>query len=273
VMKTLFVFIFICSLNLSLCEECNELVNNLTQKFQEKIKETEDRLMLKFQVEIARKDEQLIQLESKLEAELAKKDEQITSKLKDIIRDDFTKYLEENKEMVPLYEIQDTQEFSSTLHYINNKELIDASANGRIKAVNRLVAEGADTNWKNWFGKSSIILAASFGHQQVVRILLAHGADINSTNSLILGMEDLEMVKLLLDNGADVNYIYIEGGYSSLMWAVSFNRKEKLLVLLDYDADVNIKDDKGRTALDLVRNKEIEEILIQHGAIHGGDID
>ena len=29
-----------------------------------------------------------------------------------------------------------------------------------------------------------------------------------------------------------------------MMWAVSFNRKEKLLVLLDYDADVNIKDVK-----------------------------
>ena len=29
------------------------------------------------------------------------------------------------------------------------------------------------------------------------------------------------------------------------MWSVKFNKKEKLLVLLDYDADVNIKDDKG----------------------------
>merc|ERR1719354_1463143 len=89
-------------------------------------------------------------------------------------------------EMVPLYEIQDTQEFSRSLHYINNKELIDASANGRIEAVKRLVAEGADTNWKNWFGKSSIIVAANSGHHEVVRILLANGADINSTNSLIL---------------------------------------------------------------------------------------
>ena len=35
---------------------------------------------------------------------------------------------------------------------ITNLELIDASANGRIEAVKRLVAEGADTNWKNWNG-------------------------------------------------------------------------------------------------------------------------
>ena len=34
----------------------------------------------------------------------------------------------------------------------NYLELIDASANGRIEDVKRLVANGVDTNWKNHDG-------------------------------------------------------------------------------------------------------------------------
>jgi ankyrin repeat protein len=67
---------------------------------------------------------------------------------------------------------------------------------------------------KDRFGRTALCIAASNGYTQIVKTLLANGADVNikdrdvhDRTALILAADNghTEVVKVLLANGADVN--------------------------------------------------------------------
>ena len=112
----------------------------------------------------------------------------------------------------------------------------------------------------------------------IVKLLLTKGADINAQSrhgrtplhNAIGNAEtrDVGMVKLLLGRGADVNAVD-EDGWTPLHTAVYFQRVDIVELLLTYRAKVNIKNKKGRTALDMAVKREfnyIAKLLRRHGA-------
>ncbi len=62
--------------------------------------------------------------------------------------------------------------------------LIIAASNGKLKAVEFLLARGADVNVRDKSnGATALIVAAREGHLQVVDLLLKKGADVNASDS------------------------------------------------------------------------------------------
>ncbi len=66
----------------------------------------------------------------------------------------------------------------------------------------------------------------------------------------------------MLDQGIDVNEVDSETGNTALIMAGELGGlKEVVALLLKNGADVNLKDNLGRTALDLTADDEIVEML------------
>ncbi len=103
--------------------------------------------------------------------------------------------------------------FYTTLNYIKmNYSLIEASGEGKIKIVRRLLKERADINLQDIDGNTALIWASKGGYTEIVRILLDGRADPNIKNKsghtalMIASWHDhIEIVNLLLKAGTDYN--------------------------------------------------------------------
>ena len=120
-----------------------------------------------------------------------------------------------------------------------------------------------------------LILAASEGNDQNVKLLLEAGASLNRVSHqglspLLSAINEsgFTCVKLLLDAGADVNYIPNgDDALTPLSWATWEDLTRVLKLLLYSGADVNIIGRKGRTAL-YYANETVDcvRILLKSGA-------
>ena len=105
--------------------------------------------------------------------------------------------------------------FKETLH--------KACKKGDIEAVKQHLATGADVNAGGVFGTTTpLYLAAGEGHKEIVELLIAKGANVNTKT----------------DEG------------STPLHSATANEHENIAeLLIEKGADVNAKDNKGRTAL------------------------
>jgi len=111
--------------------------------------------------------------------------------------------------------------------------------------------------------------ASQKGHKEIVKLLIAEGADVNAKDKY--GMTPLhlaetkEAAELLIANGADVN-ARTGDGQTPLLFAVMSGSKETVEILIAKGADVNAMDGAGVTPLDMAKKKpEIAELLRKHG--------
>ena len=65
-----------------------------------------------------------------------------------------------------------------------NEELLRAARVGTKSRCEELLSEGANINYKDSDGQSSIWIAACYGRLDVVKLLLQHGAEVNSRTNL-----------------------------------------------------------------------------------------
>ena len=134
----------------------------------------------------------------------------------------------------------------------NEKKFYTASIEGNAEEVKRLAYNQlVDVNlyfdkeeeiwsWEEILADSTALIAAvRKGHNQVVRILLDAGADIERAD---------------------------KWSHCPLQWAVINNHYETAKLLLDAGADVNKEDTWGRTSLRWADSKDMVEILMEHGA-------
>ena len=122
-----------------------------------------------------------------------------------------------------------------------------------LKAVRAALANGADANMpQRGMNYTPLMVAAKrWGFGEVLRTLLAHGADANARDvnrrtalDNALCSEDADNVRLLLEGGAKVN----QPGLLSYVIRRCMNR-EILRVMIEHGADVNMRDEEGDTAL------------------------
>src|SRR5205085_4730043 len=106
-----------------------------------------------------------------------------------------------------------------------------------------------------------LALAAFFGHTDIVKFLLAQGADVQqaATNAQRVNAlhaasanRHLEISRMLIERGIDVNSKQ-EGGFSPLQEAAQNGQLELVELLLQHGADTHAKNDDGQTALHQAR--------------------
>jgi len=86
---------------------------------------------------------------------------------------------------------------------------------------------------------------------------------------------DIEALQGFVSTGSEVD---AKGcfGWTALHLSVKYQQEESVQCLINEKADVNIKDDKGRTALDWAerkKHKEIKKLLSANGAVTAAPTD
>jgi len=181
--------------------------------------------------------------------------------------------------------IQDRKEqlvkFFETQKLDTPSRLLCAVYDGDVEKVKRLFAAGVDPNDKH--GLAPLRLAVSKGHEELVRILIAAGTEVNSEDrspfqfTLLIEASQRgqdQIVRILLDSGADAN-AQDEEGFTALMWAVMGEHRKTVQLLLKRDAEPDVTiplantGGNGETALVFAAYKsdiDMIELLLNAGA-------
>ena len=151
-----------------------------------------------------------------------------------------------------------------------------ASMAGLQKMVQILLDQGVDVNAEGGHICSALHAASSEGHDQIVQMLLAGGANINKCSALHGGSAlhaasekgHEQVVRMLLEKGADVN-TSDHYGFTPLYRASQGSHEQLVRMLLEKGADVNTSDHYGFTPLylaSLLGHEQVVRMLLEHGA-------
>lgn len=129
-------------------------------------------------------------------------------------------------------------------------------AKGHLTTAATLVKNKADVNTKDSGSRSALIFAAREGHHQMCKYFLALGADLEHSDKygqtpLIWASAEghIDVITVLLDSEANVDAEDNEG-QTPLIWAASEGREEICEMLLEYGANPETVDaEYGRTPL------------------------
>lgn len=132
--------------------------------------------------------------------------------------------------------------------------LMRAAGLGHLDVVRLLLARGANVNARDSDGNTPLSGAAYYMHADVVDILLEKGADINTADehrqTILMnaaGNGANDTVRYLLGRGADPN-LQDQNGTTALMFAAGFKHPEIMQLLLEKGANPNLADHRGRRA-------------------------
>lgn len=155
-------------------------------------------------------------------------------------------------------------------------QLVVAAGQGNIDAVKAELAKGTDPNATGRMGRTALWAAADGGHQEIVSLLIAGGADPHD-EVLHAAAEAgrVEVIEMLLEKGVNPNETD-SGGETALFNAAWAAKKEAAGLLMQNGANVNYQSAVGRTALhysawDSWQIKEedrleMAQLLIKNGA-------
>ncbi len=157
-------------------------------------------------------------------------------------------------------------------------DLYNAASGGDLENVRRLLKMGAEVNFRSPDNLTPLHIAAFSGHTEIVRLLLASGADKEGAKKgsadlartpLIFAVEQghAEVVSTLIDAGANVNYVGT-GGFAALNFAAEGGFVEIARLLLENNADPNNKDVSDPPLFYAVQNGHLDmaRLLVEHGA-------
>ncbi|MET3952448.1 ankyrin repeat domain-containing protein [Arthrobacter sp. UYEF36] len=159
-----------------------------------------------------------------------------------------------------------------------DQRLIQAAKANDVGEVAELIRAGGNVNAKDTIQDSAFLYAGAEGLNEVLRLTLANGADVSSTNryggtALIPASEHghVETVRILLEARVPVNHVN-SLGWTSLQEAILLNnggprQQDVVRQLLAAGADPTIPDPQGRTALENAHRLGFAEIvnIIQTG--------
>lgn len=137
----------------------------------------------------------------------------------------------------------------------NKEEFITLIQMGGLYSVKLALDKGADPNTFNIQGHTALMVAASFGHEDIVELLLEWGAlpnKVSNTGDTALGSAAARgyegIVFKLLARGAGVDFA--RGlGKTALSQAAERGQEKIVRALLDRGADINALSHTGDTAL------------------------
>jgi ankyrin repeat protein len=170
------------------------------------------------------------------------------------------------------------------------EKFIEMATEGNIAEVKRAIEIGIEIDELGAKGHTALMVAAYYGHQSIVKVLLAAGADPNllsDDHGLGSGMTALmlavgsffasnrqQIAKTLITGGADVNQRGI-GGKTAIFYAAlaGSGYLDCVETLIAAGADLDLHNDRGHTVLTSVaaaENYAMLNLLMQAGASTAG---
>lgn len=155
------------------------------------------------------------------------------------------------------------------LKYLKNINIHEVCALNYAEQLELMIAQKPDVvNEISTNGFSPLGIAAHFGHETMVRLLLKHHADpnISSQNGFhvfpihaALSTNNTAIAKLLIEAGTEVN-VSQQGGITPLHLAAQHGNIEIIIILLEQGADVASRTGQGLTAADIAFDKGFKEL-------------
>ena len=141
---------------------------------------------------------------------------------------------------------------------ISDQQFLEMCKEGNTQGVIEAIKSGANVNAEYNRDLTALILAAVFGHTEIVKALIQAGADINAKDNLgstaLMSARNAEIVKALIQAGAD-DLTDNEGKTALICAAESeYSNPETVNALIDAGSYVKHRDNLGKTALDYARN-------------------
>jgi len=151
---------------------------------------------------------------------------------------------------------------------VMNKSLHIPAGKGDLDRVKAEIDSGKDVNSKDIAGQTALMYASEQGRLEVVKYLVENGADVNAQSgghgrgtALIYASaaNRITVMEYLLEHGADINAT-TPFNETALFWATAKGHVKAVNLLLNKKADTKIKNKKGKTALDLAKDLNREEM-------------
>ena len=138
--------------------------------------------------------------------------------------------------------------------------LLMAADNGHVKVIDLLIGRGADVHGIAYNGLSPICIAATKGHKDAVMALVKHAANLTHLKdkwhyplgvTAFWGTDNVEEItKLLINRGACINPATNDQKSSPLMLAVHRGRYEVVNILVEYGADIYVRNNYNLQPID-----------------------
>lgn len=148
-----------------------------------------------------------------------------------------------------------------------DQQFIEAAERSDLELVRSLLAKGADVNARRSSFHTALMEAVSAGNVKLAGLLLDKGADVNArgpdgVTALIESVSGptAEGTRLLLARGADVN-AKTNYGTTALIFAAMTGFADVVQLLLEHGADVNAESASGLTAIRQAEIRNYREIV------------
>ena len=131
-----------------------------------------------------------------------------------------------------------------------------------VDAAQRLLRSGANPDAANRYGVTPLSLAATNASAPLIQALLQAGA--HPTDSILMTAARIgnpEIVRMLIARGADANARESSLGETALMWAAAENHPEAVRALIEHGADPNARSDTLAYAKDRFGLEGVTTIL------------
>lgn len=149
---------------------------------------------------------------------------------------------------------------TSQLQAQKKYEIIKDIKKGNLEGVKQAIESGVSANSIGGRFKESLLnIAADNGHIEIVKYLIAQGAEINKVTGVYGGMTPLirasqncnvSIVKLLIDKGANPNLTNKGSFYTNPLYSAAKNGcLDVAKLLLSHNADINFSAGTGHTVL------------------------
>lgn len=177
-----------------------------------------------------------------------------------LLEEVYQKALEYNEKEIYKYCLRNGACFSPK-NYKEKMALMNAIEDGDLHTCELLIRLGVDIECVNLQNETPLIYAVKIRNKEIVKLLLKFGAKIDNSllkYAVIEGLE--EMLKCFLESGADIN-ARDEMGRTALIYAAITTQKKIIKMLLEKEADTNAQDLHGMTALIYAAGAKEENVL------------
>jgi len=135
--------------------------------------------------------------------------------------------------------------------------------------IKKYIKNGADMHDTNESGESVLACALrSQCEEDILLLLIENGADPFDFDDEGVSVFDMAVtydnefiVKYLIEHGLDINSTTRRSGFTALMAAACYGRVEIAKILLSYGVDQTAQDTKGFTAADFARKMNKKSVL------------